>query len=102
MYLEEALSEGPAPLPEHALWLAVIERAIIDYINPSKDCPHNSKFGLSWFLFERKPEPNNLTYICENLIEYPDAPKIIRRKVKTLFNNKKLRGTMRSSQDRFR
>lgn len=70
--------------PEHILWLAVIERAIMDYIDT---CCRMSKLEMSeleQFFFCKYAKPCNLAYICNNLFDYSDAAEIIRKRVKSL------------------
>jgi len=70
--------------PEHILWLAVIERAILDYIDPI-NCKNKLQLSeLEYFFFAEKPKPCNLKYICQNVFDYSDAHIIIRNRVKHL------------------
>lgn len=83
--LDESLcgEENPA-LPEHALWLAVIERAMMDYLGRTASLPRPSQTSLNDFFFELDPRPNNLQYICETLFDYPDAANVIRKRVQEI------------------
>ena len=56
--------------PEHILWLAVIERAISDYIGTSQDIKNDERRSASWFLFCQEPFPCNLAWI--SLMLYGD------------------------------
>jgi hypothetical protein len=70
--------------PEHILWLAVIERAIIDYIDPCCRMTKLELGALELFFFSKRPKPCNLIYICQNVFDYPDACEAIRTRVKHL------------------
>lgn len=74
----------PEASPEHILWLAVIERALIDVTATTRDCSKEIKRDLYWFFFSTTPEPNNLEYICANLIGEPRWINQIRERVKRL------------------
>lgn len=74
----------PEALPEHILWLAVIERALIDVTATTKNCSKDIKRDLYWFFFCTTPEPNNLEYICTNLIGDSRWINKIRQRVKKL------------------
>lgn len=77
--------------PEYVLWLAVIDRAMMDYVNTTKDLNIAQRKDLLWFFFERKPEPHNLRWICILLFgDVSPAKKIIAR-IKEL---KRLGGTV--------
>ena len=78
---ESLLSDNRFALPEHVLWLAVIERAMMDYIGRTASLPKANKRSIHEFFFEDIPRPNNLLYICENLFEFPDAVPMIRKRV---------------------
>lgn len=67
--------------PEKVLWLAVIERAILDAVYPTQELSVNHKHTLHGFFFQKDSRPYNLTYICDNLFDYPDAAKTIRRRL---------------------
>lgn len=73
--------------PEHLLWLAVIDRALVDYVRWYQELNIKQKNSLEWFLFERKPCPNNLQYLCELLFDDHDAAETIRKRVKFLANH---------------
>lgn len=72
--------QGPAS-PEQLLWLAVIERAMIDYLDPPGSLRPKYKRGLEPFFFDVEPKPNNLAYICETLFESNHVADIIRKRV---------------------
>jgi hypothetical protein len=71
--------------PETVLWMAVIERAILDYCYP-KTLHVNRKYidSLPSFFNNTNPKPFNLEYICANLFDYDDAAKVIRKRVAKL------------------
>lgn len=74
--------------PEHVLWLAVIEKAIIDYCWPTKDVNIDHRRSLQWFFFSETPEPNNLLYICELLFaDQTMACQILKRIEKLKASN---------------
>ena len=71
--------------PEQVLWLAVIERAILDAVYPTMEMSIYHKHSLYGFFYDKEPEPYNLAYICENLFDYPDAAKAIRRRLRQML-----------------
>lgn len=81
--------EDPIAPPERVLWLAVIERAIMDYVCPTPDIPSGALLGLDSFFFDDYPRPFNLRYICDDLFDYPDAAGAVRRRVIELTAHKK-------------
>lgn len=81
---ESVFSEIRLAGPEHALWLAVIERAMMDYLGRCASLAKPSKSSLHEFFFDLEPRPNNLQYICDNLFDFPDAAKLIRERVQRL------------------
>jgi len=70
--------------PEQVLWLAVIERAILDYACPTSDSQQCHNIGLDWFFYELKPKAYNLEYICENFLNYPGGASIVRKRLEQL------------------
>ena len=74
-------------LPEHLLWLAVIDRAIADYVKAPPDLNIKYKQGLDWFFWEVESQPFNLTYIAEQLFDDSSSVQAIRRHVKRLQEN---------------
>lgn len=64
--------------PEHSLWLAVIDRALMDYIGRTACLPKASEQDLNSFFFEEVPRPHNLAYICQELFDWPGAADKIR------------------------
>lgn len=74
--------------PEKVLWLAVIERAMLDAIYPTQELGIKHKMNLQQFFHEQEPKPFNLIYICNNLFDYPDAAVVIRKRLKELEANK--------------
>lgn len=81
---ESIFGEITLSMPEHALWLAVIERAMMDYLGMWASLPRPSKASLNEFFFDTQARPNNLQYICDNLFDFPDAAKMIRERVVSL------------------
>ena len=81
---ESIFGEIKLATPEHALWLAVIERAMMDYLGMWASLARPSKASLHEFFFDLQPRPNNLQYICDNLFDFPDAAKMIRERVQKL------------------
>ena len=78
---ESLISDNRFALPEHVLWLAVIERAMMDYIGRTASIPKPDRGALRNFFFENTPEPHNLVYICNNLFDFPDAVEMIRKRI---------------------
>jgi len=70
-------------VPERNLWLAVIERAIADYIMGT-ELEFCWRRDLERFFFLDTPTPCNLNYICNMLFDHGDdaANKIRRRIIK--------------------
>lgn len=66
--------------PEHLLWLAVIDRALMDYIGRTACLPKASEQDLNAFFFEEVPRPHNLAYICQELFDWPGAAIKIRKR----------------------
>lgn len=65
----EALESNP-DFPERRLWLAIIERAVIDYAVAG--IPTRSRIGknkVKHWLFDDKARPNNLVFICRLLFD---------------------------------
>lgn len=81
---ESIFGETSISMPEHALWLAVIERAMMDYLGRTASLPRPSQTSVNDFFFELDPRPNNLQYICEALFDYPDAANVIRKRVQEI------------------
>ena len=67
------------------MWLAVIERAILDAVYPTMEMSIYHKHSLYGFFYDREPQPYNLAYICEILFDYPDAAKVVRRRLRHLL-----------------
>lgn len=74
-------------LPEHLLWLAVIDRAIADYIKPQPDLCIKYKQGLEWFFYEEEPQPFNLAFITEQLFEDDSKAQAVREHLARLKAN---------------
>lgn len=98
------ISAEPPPnaTPEHILWLAVIDRAIVDYIRWYDDLNIKHKKSLHWFLFEPKPVPNNLQYLCELLFDNHDAATTIRKRINFLADNPGEQHLIKYNQCRYR
>ena len=73
--------------PEGIMWLAVIDKAITDYVAPTPDLSPTYSQGLDWFFFEKKSAPFNLAYICDMLFDDPSKVSAIRARVTRLKNN---------------
>lgn len=87
--VEEVFFQAEFAPPEKVLWLAVIERAILDMVDPPQEIDAKHKRGLRKFFFEIEPLPFNLTYICNNLFDYPDAAIVIRKRLQQLLEDNK-------------
>ena len=72
--------------PEGIMWLAVIDKAITDYVAPTPDLSPTYSQGLDWFFFETKSLPYNLAFICDMLFEDSSRVSAIRARVKKLKN----------------
>jgi hypothetical protein len=73
--------------PEAIMWLAVIDKAITDYVAPTPDLSATYAQGLDWFFYERKSVPFNLAYICDMLFDDSSKVSAIRARVTRLKNN---------------
>ena len=73
--------------PEHILWLAVIDRAVVDYVRWYEELNIKQKRSLDWFLFEPECCPNNLQYLCEMLFDDHEVADNIRKRAKFLAEN---------------
>lgn len=82
-FVIEQVEHTHAP-PEKVLWLAVIERAMLDVVYPTKEISVSAKMGLFNFFYEDVPKPYNLVYICTNMFDYPDAADVIRARLQKL------------------
>jgi hypothetical protein len=80
--------QGPSELgsPEHLLWLAVIDRAIADYVKRPPGLSIKYRQGLDWFFFEEDAEPFNLQYLCQQLFDDDSTAVVIRKRVLRLNN----------------
>ena len=74
--------------PEVTLWLAVIERAIVDLTDPTIYIPAEFKRDLDWFFWEVRPQPFNLTYICENYLDSDHILPSIRTRLRQITEGK--------------
>jgi hypothetical protein len=72
--------------PEQLLWLAVIDRALVDYVKWLPTLNAKQRGSLDWFLFEDEAVPNNLAYICEMLFDDHDLVIKIRKRARGLVN----------------
>lgn len=71
--------------PEQLLWLAVIERALLDYACPTSDSQKSHNIGLDWFFYELSPKAYNLEYICENFLNCPGGADRVRKRLERLL-----------------
>jgi hypothetical protein len=79
--LSDLMDCGFKATPEQILWMAVIERAMIDYLWPPRDLNIKHRNNLVPFLFDTNPWPHNLEYICQNVFEHSDTVIQIRRRI---------------------
>lgn len=70
--------------PEHLLWLAVIDKALTDYVKFENVLSPRERGALKWFLFDKRSRPNNLQYICEQLFDQDDVAEQIRERAKQI------------------
>lgn len=77
----------PNAPPEYQLWLAVIDRAILDYLKWKGKLDAKGKGYLRWFLFETESHPHNLTYLCDILFDQDNAARDIRARVIKMKQN---------------
>jgi hypothetical protein len=75
------------PTPEHILWLAVIDRAMMDYIKPTIDLTGSARRSLNWFFFATEPAPFNLLWVSEMLCGDADVAKRVRKRIRELKQN---------------
>jgi hypothetical protein len=73
--------------PEGIMWLAVIDKAITDYVAPTPDLSATFSQGLDWFFYEKKAMPFNLAYICDMLFDDSSKVSAIRARVTALKND---------------
>lgn len=69
------------------MWLAVIDKAITDYVAPTPDLSATFSQGLDWFFYEKKAMPFNLAYICDMLFDDSSKVSAIRARVTALKND---------------
>lgn len=74
-------------MPEVVLWLAVIERAMLDVVYPSTDLNIIYRRDLRDFFYNDVPQPFNLVYICNTLFDAPDSHLAVRRRLEAMLNN---------------
>lgn len=82
-----SVDRPPNAPAEVILWLAVIDRALIDYVKWYEVLNIKQKRSLDWFLFERESCPNNLQYLCDLLFDDHEAADTIRNRVKHLASS---------------
>lgn len=58
-----------AATPEQLLWLAVIDRALVDYVKWLPSLTGKNKSSVEWFLFHEEPQPYNLAFLSEQLFD---------------------------------
>ncbi len=78
------------PSPENNLWLAVIDRAMVDFIKGYQGQHALDKKYLYKFFYDKKARPYNLLWICDMVFDDPGLSKtIISRmlKVKRLYDD---------------
>jgi hypothetical protein len=77
---------GPEEIntPEGIMWLAVIDKAITDYVAPTPDLSPIYTQGLDWFFYETKAAPCNLAYICDMIFDDSSKISAIRARVTKL------------------
>jgi hypothetical protein len=84
---EGFMSYSRTTAPEAVLWLAVIERAMLDYLQPSTKATRRYDQHLYWFFYGTTPEPCNLAHICDVILDYPGLLSRIRRRMTRLKND---------------
>jgi len=97
-----SLDTAPNVPPEYILWLAVIDRAIVDYVRWYDELNIKHRNSLNWFLFEEKPSPNNLQYLSEMLFDDHEVADTIRRRVKALLADPDEQRLIKYNQSRYR
>jgi len=100
IYVEDVFQHRPITTPEEVLWLAVIERAIMDYCWPTTELSIKHRNSLQWFFFATEPEPFNLLFICDTLFDDSGAPNLIRKRIDKLKNEPELLEFCRSKRYR--
>lgn len=85
--LESLIPVEHIAMPEVVLWLAVIERAMLDAVYPKKDLGIAYKRDLNDFFYNDVPRPHNLVYICNTLFDCSDAHLQIRKRLEHLLNS---------------
>jgi len=83
--LKDAIHVEHIAMPEVVLWLAVIERAMLDVVYPKKDLGIAFKRDLRDFFYNEVPRPYNLVYICQTLFDAPDAHIAVRRRLEAML-----------------
>ena len=84
IYIEDVFDQRPITMPEEVLWLAVIERAMMDYCKPTKELNIKDKNDLQWFFFTTEPKPFNLLFICDTIFDDAGAAKLIIKRINKL------------------
>lgn len=78
-------------MPERTLWLAVIERAMQDYLGMGKNLGTKpNKAELHGFFYDAKPAKYNLAYIAEFLFEDTSIMKLIQQRLERLVEARAL------------
>lgn len=83
--IPEAEQQEIRQAPEVTLWLAVIERAIVDLTNPLATIRQEDKRDLDWFFWEPRSMPFNLAYICENYLDSDHMLPSIRKRLEQIM-----------------
>lgn len=73
-------------IPEVVLWLAVIERAMLDAVYPKKDLGIAFRRDLYDFFYNEVPRPHNLVYICNILFDISDAHLAVRKRLEAMLD----------------
>lgn len=66
---QEVLEEFP---PEKRLLIAIVQRALVDYIAPEKGKAYLQYDAGAWLFSTRRKEPFSLYWVCEVLSADPD------------------------------
>jgi hypothetical protein len=98
IFIDEWFNTEPPATPEEVLWLAVIERAILDYAFPTIGLSIKHRNSLQWFFFTEEPEPHNLLYLCQILFDHPDAANEIKARINDLKNDQEVQDTFLRSK----
>lgn len=69
--IDQLYNSEQLDIPEKILWLAVIERGMIDYLTKDNGKAKYIKSEMRHWLFSDKPVQYNLVYICNMLFDDP-------------------------------